>query len=42
MNITTGGVWIICHETVVGAPVGIASGGFTMVFSLATGIVKNY
>ena len=41
MNATTGGVWIISHGTVAGAPVGIVSGGFTIVFSLATGIVKK-
>ena len=33
----TGGVCIISHATVVGAPVGIASAGFTIVLSLATG-----
>ena len=40
LNATTGGVCIISHATVVGAPVGIASAGFTIVFSLATGIIK--
>ena len=30
LNATTGGVCIISHETVVGAPVGIASAGFTI------------
>ena len=38
---TTGGVCIVSHTTVVGAPVGIASAGFTIVFSLATGIIKE-
>ena len=42
LNATTGGVCIISHSTVVSAPVGIASATFTIVFSLATGIVKNY
>ena len=41
LNATTGGVCIISHATVVGAPVGIASAGFIIVFSLATGIVKK-
>ena len=39
---TTGGVCIISHATVVGAPVGIASAGVTIVFALTTGIIKNY
>ena len=41
LNTTTGGVCIISHGTVVGAPAGIASAGFTIVFSLATRIVKK-
>ena len=41
LNATTEGVCIISHATVVGAPVGIASAGFTIVFSLATGIIKK-
>ena len=41
LNATTGGVCIISHATVVGAPVGIASAGFTIVFSLATRIIKK-
>ena len=41
LNATTGGVCIISHATVVGAPVGIASAGFTILFSLATGITKK-
>ena len=40
LNVTTGGVCIISHATVVEVPVGIASAGFTIVFSLATGIIK--
>ena len=42
LNATTGGICIISHASVVGAPVGIASAGFTIVFALATGITKNY
>ena len=38
-NATTGGVCIISHGTVVGALVGIASAGFTIAFSLSTGII---
>ena len=41
LNGTTGGVCIISHATVVGAPLGIASAASTVVFSLATGIVKK-
>ena len=41
LRATTGGVCIISHATVAGAPVGIASAGFTIVFSLATGIIKK-
>ena len=41
LNATTGGICIVSHATVVGAPVGIASAGFTIVFSLATGIIKK-
>ena len=36
LNATTGGVCIISHATVVGAPVGIANAGFTIAFSLET------
>ena len=38
LSATTGGVSIILFTTVVGAPVGIASGSFTLIFSLSTGI----
>ena len=31
----------VSHATVVSAPVGIPSAGFTIVFSLATGIIKK-
>ena len=36
----TKGVGIVSHATIVGGPVGIASAGFTKVFSLPTGIIK--
>ena len=42
LSATTGGVCIVSHATVVAAPVGIESAGFTIAFSLATGIMKNY
>ena len=38
---TAGGVCIVANATVVGTPVGIASAGFTIAFSLATGIIKK-
>ena len=41
LSATKGGVCIVSHATIVGAPVGIASAGFTIVFSLATGIIKK-
>ena len=41
LNATTRGVCIISHATVVGAPVGTASAGVTIVFSLATRIIKK-
>ena len=41
LSATTRWVCIVSHATIVGAPVGIASAGFTIVSSLATGIIKN-
>ena len=41
LNAATGGVCIISHTTVLGAPVAIASAGFTIMFSLGTGIIKK-
>ena len=41
LNATTGGVCIVSHASVVGAPIGIASTGCTILFSLATGITKQ-
>ena len=41
LNATTGRICIISHATVVGAPVAIASAGFTISFSLTTGIIKK-
>ena len=41
LSATTGEVCIVSHATIVGTPVGIASVGFTIVFFLATGIIKK-
>ena len=41
LSATTGGVSIISFTSVIGAPVGIVSAIFTLVFSLTTGIVKK-
>ena len=38
---TATGVCIVSHATIVGAPVGTANAGFTIVFSLAIGIIKT-
>ena len=42
LNATSGGVSIISFTSIVGAPVGIASPSFTLIFSLTTGVIKNY
>ena len=42
LSATSSGVSIISFTSIVGAPVGIASASFTLIFSLTTGIVKNY
>ena len=41
LSATSGGVSIISFTSAVGAPVGIASPSFTLIFSLTTGIVKK-
>ena len=41
LGTTTRGVSIISFTSVIGAPVGIVSASFTLIFSLATGIVKK-
>ena len=41
LSATNGGVSIISFTSIIGAPVGIASGSFTLIFSLTTGIAKN-
>ena len=40
-NATSSGVSIISFTSITGAPVGIASASFTLMFSLTTGIVKK-
>ena len=41
LSAANGGVSIISFTTTIGAPVGIASASFTLIFSLATGINKK-
>ena len=41
LSATSGGISIISFTTVIGAPAGIASASFTLVFSLATGRIKK-
>ena len=41
LSATTGGVSIISFTSVVGAPVGIASASFTLIFALTIGIIKK-
>ena len=41
LSATSGGVSIISHLSVIGIPAGIISSSFTLVFSLATGIIKK-
>ena len=41
LRATTGGVLIISFTSIVGASVGIPSASLTLIFSLATGIVKK-
>ena len=38
---TSSGICIISSVSIVGAPVGIASASFTLILSLATGIIKK-
>ena len=41
LSATTRGISIISFTTAIGAPVGITSASFTLIFSLATGIIKK-
>ena len=41
LSATTGGVSIISFSSVIGAPAGMVSASFSLIFSLTTGIVKK-
>ena len=41
LSAASGGVCIISSASVVGAPIGIVVASFTLIFSLATGIIKK-
>ena len=41
LSATTGGVSMNSFTSIVGAPIGIASASFTLIFSLSTGITKK-
>ena len=41
LGVTSGGVSIFSFTSIIGAPVGIASASFTLIFSLTTGIAKK-
>ena len=41
LSAATGVISIISFTTATGAPVGIASANFTLIFSLTTGIIKK-
>ena len=41
LSATSGGVSIISFTSIVGAPAGIASASFTLIFSITTGILKK-
>ena len=41
LSATSERVSIISFTSIIGAPIGIASASFTLIFSLATGIVKK-
>ena len=41
LSVTTGSIYIASFATVIGAPVGIVSASFSLVFSISTGLVKK-
>ena len=41
LSATSGGVYICSFTSIVGAPVGMATASFTLIFSLSTGITKK-
>ena len=42
LSATSSGVCITSFASVIGAPVGITSASFTLIFSLTTGTIINY
>ena len=42
LSATSGRISLASFATAIGTPVGIASASLSVVFSLSTGIVKNY
>ena len=42
LSATSGGIIIISSTSIIGIPAGITSASLTFVFSLTTGIIKNY
>ena len=42
LSATSGGVSIISHANIIGKHLGIISSIFIVVFSLTTGVIKNY
>ena len=41
LSTTPGGITFISFTSVIGAPAGLASASFTLIFSLTTGIIKK-
>ena len=41
LSVTSGSICIASFATVIGAPIGIASAGFSLAFSMSTGIIKK-
>ena len=42
LSATSGSVSIASFATVIGTPIGIASTSLSLIFSLSTGLIKNY
>ena len=42
LSTTSGGISVISFTSVTGIPAGIATASFTLIFSLTTGLIKNY
>ena len=42
LSATSGSISVASFATVIGTPVGIASASISLVFSIPTGLVKNY